>query len=99
MGREIYKQLKNSKLFINLYSVNFIDIYNYLGCFKYGNLTELINDHVKLLTDCDLLIVLSLRKDRGFLNFENIRPYLKKDCICIKIPQYTFSGYHYPYNF
>lgn len=99
MARPIWEQLKNSNLFINLYSVNFINIYEYLDCFKYGNLNELINEHKNLLIDCDLLITLSLRKDRGHLNFENIKQYLKKDCICIKIPQYTFSGYHYPYDF
>lgn len=99
MASEIIKQLNTSSLFSSTYSIAFIPIYEYMGCYKYGNLNELINEHKNLLIDCDLLITLSLRKDRGHLNFENIKQYLKKDCICIKIPQYTFSGYHYPYNF
>lgn len=100
MSSEIIKQLNTSSLFSSTYSIIFIPIYEYIiESGKYFNEKELINEHTDLLLSCDLLIRLSLRKNRGYLNFENIKQYLKKECICIKIPQYTFSGYHYPYNF
>jgi hypothetical protein len=98
MGNSIKKQLIQSKQFINIYNIIYISLYDYLEGYKYGNKNQLINEHIDLLSKADLLIVQSLRKNRNHLNFDNIIKFIKKKCISIKIPQYTFSGYHYPYN-
>lgn len=99
MGNAIKKQLKQSKIFNDKYFIEYISLYDYLEGYKYGDKTTLIEEHIELLSKTDLLIVQSLRKNRKHLNFNNIIKFVKNNCISIKIPQYTFSGYHYPYNF
>ena len=98
MGSIIKRQLEQSKIFMDKYFIKYIFIYDYLEGYKYGNKNQLIDEHIELLNKTDLLIVQSLRKNRKHLNFSNIIKFVKNDCISIKIPQYTFSGYHYPYN-
>jgi len=90
---EIKRQLDNSSEFTNKYTISIIPIYNYLynGC--YNDTTELVEHDVNLISNADILIIQNVKKDRGFLNFDKIKPYTKNTCKIIKIPHYTFSGY------
>jgi hypothetical protein len=96
-GGEIFKQLKSSDKFSEIYETDFIPLYDYLDGYKFSNENDLIEYHKKLLGLCDILILQYIKNNtKNIINHEHIKTLVKKDCIIFTIPHYTFSGYH-PY--
>lgn len=93
LSTAITDQLKSSKSFNDNYNIIKIPLYDYLKGYKYENEIDIIENHKKKIYNADILILQSLRTDRGFLNKENIIKYTKSNCKVICIPHYSFSGY------
>jgi hypothetical protein len=97
-GNEIKKQLLGSTIFNQKYEIVCIPLYDYLEGYKYQNEKTLIFQHIEIISNADILIVQYIKKDRGFLNYDEIKKYSKNECMVIKIPHYTFSGYFSAYD-
>ena len=98
-GGQIYKQLYSSKIFINQYKVDFISLYDYLEGYKYSNEKDLIQEHLTLIKEADLIILQYIKiNKKKIISHEYINSLLKKETKIILIPHYTFSGYNYPYD-
>jgi hypothetical protein len=94
----IYNHLQCSKLFTDLYDIHLINLHAYL-VYEYKDRTDFIDEHRVLFEKADVLICQFVRTDRNFITHTNIiKDHVKKNCIVIKIPHYTFSGYHPPIN-
>ena len=97
-GGQIMNNLKLSNIFNENYNIEIIALYDYIEGYKYENNTDLIKTHKDLIKNCDLIILQHIKKNRKIIHHEYIKTLLKKDCILIKIPHYSFSGYFYPFN-
>lgn len=95
-GSEIMKYLNCNKTFINDFNLKFIELNSYvIKNLKSANNTKLDNKHIMLLSNCDILILQVIEKDRGFLNNNEVIKFCKSDCKVIKIPHYRNSIYTY----
>ena len=97
-GEEIKRYLSNSVIFANKYKLIHIPLYDYLAGYKFQNEKNLVQEHIDMISNADILILQNMRKDRSFLNFDEIKKYAKESCKIIKIPHYTFSGYFSRYE-
>ena len=97
-GGELQNHFITSKQFNDNYDIESIALYDYLEGYKYGKNNDLIEEHKQLIQTCDLIILQYIKKDRKIIHLDYIKSLLRKDCISILIPHYTFSGYQYPYN-
>jgi hypothetical protein len=98
-GAQYIKQLEQSTQFNAIYNCVYIPIYNYLPGGISSNSLNFIQEDIDKLASADALLIQHIKTDRGFLNHSNIIKMVKSSCIIIKIPHYTFSGYHMDYNF
>lgn len=98
-GAQYVEQLRQSPQFNNTYKCDYIHIYDYLpGGVLCGKL-NFVQEDMDKLTSADAVLIQHIKTDRGFLNHTNILKLVKNNCIVIKIPHYTFSGYHMDYDF
>lgn len=97
-GGELINHLISSKQFNDNYDITFITLYDYIEGYKYEKNEDLIDEHKQLIQICDLIILQYIKKDRKIIHQDYIKSLLKKECISIIIPHYTFSGYQYPYD-
>lgn len=98
-GGEIYKQLKSSENFNNIYDVKYIALYDYLPTHIYSKNDDLIYEHKKLISNADLIISQYIKKkDRHIITQEYIKTLVKNNSKIILIPHYTFSGYNYNWD-
>lgn len=98
-GEQIKTQLISSNKFSNIYNIKFIPIYDYLkDGKKYSQDESLTNNDNKLIQNCDLIILQYIKNPRKNIHHEYIKSLVKTDCIIIRIPHYTFSGYTYHHD-
>lgn len=94
-GEQIMNHLLSCPIFNNLYDCTHITIYDYLNGYKYEHENDIINEHKKLINDCDLLILQHIRTfNREIIHHEYIKTLIKSNCKCITISHFTFSGYY-----
>jgi len=93
------KQLQQSYQFNAIYNCVYIPIHNYLPGGVLSNNLNFAQEDIDKLTSADALLIQHIKTDIGFLNHANIIKMVKSNCTVIKIPHYTFSGYHMDYDF
>jgi hypothetical protein len=97
-GGEIVNHLITSEQFKTNYTVHYIALYDYIEGYKYGNNSDLIDEHKHLIRNCDMIIMQYIKNNRKVIHQDYIKSLLKPDCTSIILPHYSFSGYQYPYD-
>jgi len=98
-GAQYITQLEQSAKFKATYKCTYIPIYNYLQGGVLGNNLNFIQEDLDKIMSANVLLIQYIKTDRGFLNHSNIIKMARSNCTIIKIPHYTFSGYHIDYDF